>query len=410
MKRLLLCFLTLLGLSLPLRANHLESYSAELARFHLAPTRQSYEHLEAENDQLAPVLKKKGNYGDLNAAVFLARAAEKYHWSITGKGPISETAREIVKGESKQAKYVRDNNAVTSDKLDIWWASFFATGDNKYLAMLLNRARYPRSGEHAADFMVPAAAAWSFKANCRQDPTVLAFAKEALAKDTYPQKTVFLKECIAAAPHSSQASESAPPSEALPTRMTKMITERLGQPAGSFAAQPIVTYRAGNKYCRTEEAMDSTQGIHGLSIINEPNLWMINLADNTGRHIVDPGPTFNVQLPIFWHPKREGEPDVPKVFEGLEFGKELQFFHAHHTGHAGVREIEGKSYHTLSFTQGATEATLSFDPKTDKPFEVAVTNNGKPELAIRYLAYQTDLPFQKSLFAPPQNVELTEAQ
>ena len=65
-------------------------------------------------------------------------------------------------------------------KLDVRWANFFATGDEKYLPKILRRAKHPQPGERAADFMMPAMAAWSFESNCQQHRAVLAFARSCL--------------------------------------------------------------------------------------------------------------------------------------------------------------------------------------------------------------------------------------
>ena len=45
----------------------------------------------------------------------------------------------------------------------------------------------------------------------------------------------------------------------------------------SFATKPKTMYRAGNGHCRTEESPDIEQGLHGLMIVNEPDVWMLNL-------------------------------------------------------------------------------------------------------------------------------------
>ena len=130
-------------------------------------------------------------------AVVRATAADKYHWEITGKGRISDLAREVAKGQSPMAKYVHDDARVDVGKLDIWWAEFFATGETRYPGKILRYAKYPQPGEHAADFMMPAMAAWSFKSNCRQHKALLAFARRSLEANTYPTKVAFLKECVA---------------------------------------------------------------------------------------------------------------------------------------------------------------------------------------------------------------------
>jgi len=61
----------------------------------------------------------------------------------------------------------------------------------------------------------------------------------------------------------------------------EVVLEGPDIPAGSFATKPKVMYRAGSRYCRTEEAPDTERGIHGLAIVNEPDYWMVNLMKNT---------------------------------------------------------------------------------------------------------------------------------
>ena len=186
------CLLAIVLFALPVRG---EDFGHEMWTFYLQPSLQRYQHLQSEADRLANSLHTKGHV-DLLAAVVIETASEKHHWAITGKGEISDLAREIAKGESKTAKYVKDDSMVDVGKLDVWWAGFFATGDTKYLGKILRYAKYPQPGEHAADFMMPAMAAWSFKSNCRQHKAVMAFAKRCLESNTFPTKIEFLKECV----------------------------------------------------------------------------------------------------------------------------------------------------------------------------------------------------------------------
>ena len=136
---------------------------------------------------------------------------------------------------------------------------------------------------------------------------------------------------------------------------------------------------------------------------------MINLADKTGRHIIDPGPTFNIHSPIFWEPKVKGQSDSEKALKDLEFGQELQFFRAHQARDAGTREVEERSCRVLEIKNGALEVTL-LDAKSGKPFQVTEARNGQTVSSIRYLSYETDLPFQKSLFEPPKGITMQEAR
>ncbi len=93
-----------------------------------------------------------------------------------------------------------------------------------------------------------------------------------------------------------------PQTAIVPTEMTNMIVQMSGTdiPTDSFAAKPKVIWRASNQYCRIDEEPD-TANIHGRMIINEPDAWLINLADSTARHIVDKGPT--LQIPAISRPR-----------------------------------------------------------------------------------------------------------
>ena len=86
-------------------------------------------------------------------------------------------------------------------------------------------------------------------------------------------------------------------------------------------------------------------------IVNEPDVWMANLADNTARHMVDPGPTFNCRLPMFAF---DAEALRTKLGE-LEFGHELEFFRDN-----GAKQVDGPklSLETKSFELKLDDSTL----------------------------------------------------
>ncbi|HZT13675.1 MAG TPA: hypothetical protein VFA29_12760, partial [Candidatus Baltobacteraceae bacterium] len=71
-----------------------------------------------------------------------------------------------------------------------------------------------------------------------------------------------------------------------------------GVVAGTYGAQPKTFYRVGEDKLRVEEGLDRQNGIHELIVVAEPNVWMINLFTNSGRHMVDPGPTFKTVAPV----------------------------------------------------------------------------------------------------------------
>jgi hypothetical protein len=45
--------------------------------------------------------------------------------------------------------------------------------------------------------------------------------------------------------------------------------------------------------------MDPIQIVHLVTIMNEPDVWTVDLAGARGKHRLDLGPTFSCRLPIF---------------------------------------------------------------------------------------------------------------
>ena len=195
-------------------------------------------------------------------------------------------------------------------------------------------------------------------------------------------------------------------------RMTKIVFRSMSPDTApdSFGAQPKTLYRVSDKYWRIEEAPDPAGSIHTLRITREPDAWIINLLDNTARHIIDPGPTFFARLPIILKLKTNGQPDPDKEFQGLEFGNEMGFFHLHKARDIGLRKVEEKDCKALAIKSGAREVTLLLDPDTGKPVQMDFTKDGKPDFSFRYLSYETDLPFDPSLFEPPPGLKITESK
>ena len=180
----------------------LEKFGQQESYFYLNPTKQNYDQLQIGVDRFAPAMEKLRNKSDVSTAVFLARISQKYNWDITGRSNIANMARQIKTHQGDLAKYVDDDGLVDPAKLDAWWASFFATGETKYLAKILTYAEpLQKHGRLTNDLVVAYAAAWSFKSNCSQHKAVAAFAKRSLDTNAFPSKKDFLKERIAAPKH-----------------------------------------------------------------------------------------------------------------------------------------------------------------------------------------------------------------
>jgi hypothetical protein len=195
-----------------------------------------------------------------------------------------------------------------------------------------------------------------------------------------------------------------------PKTMTKIevILQSPDAPAGSFAAKPKVFYRAGNRYCRIEEAPDPEQGIHSLMIVNEPDYWMVNLLTKTGRHSVDPGPTFNCHLPIFAYGTPQSLDEETKEIRQLEFGQEFEFFKNKGATAEKGPVLQTKNTMVYRAKVGTASIALFTYGTPERPLAVALQREGKNDL-FWYSGYgQVD--FDPKLFAKPENVKIEDSK
>jgi hypothetical protein len=194
--------------------------------------------------------------------------------------------------------------------------------------------------------------------------------------------------------------------DSTPSTMTHVIAQMSGAdiPADSFQAKPKVYWRAANRYCRVDEEPDPKEGIHGRIVINEPDTWLINLEDNTAKHLVDHGPTFNCKLPVF---AIDLETTKSKVGE-LEFGRELEFFHTN-----GAKQIEGPklefpaNYYELMIGDSVLKLVERAD--IHAPILIGLIRGDKA-FWVRYQMWDDQVPFKADLFAKPTGVKVEESK
>lgn len=167
---------------------------------------------------------------------------------------------------------------------------------------------------------------------------------------------------------------------------------------GSFGAQPLSVYRVGNGKMRSEEAPDPANHIHGLIVTAEPDIWMVNLDNGTGKHIVDPGPTFNAVAPLF------GTTSYRSKFSDLQLGCEAQFVAAHLDAARRVELVAGVAFDAYRIAIGDDAVEFLDRAGTTTPAYARFFRNGKLLVALRYDLYQTDLPADPQLFVAPTGI------
>jgi hypothetical protein len=198
--------------------------------------------------------------------------------------------------------------------------------------------------------------------------------------------------------------------EQLPDTMTK-LTVRLQSPEvpeDSFAAKPKIMYRAGNRYCRTEELPDHEHGIHGLMIINEPDVWMVNLFTKTAQHFVDPGPTFNCRMPMFIGERLKPDDDMKNPLLDLEFGRELAYFKDKGATPKEGPVLQGKPTTVYMAQAGDSKLFLFTTGTPERPWAVARQHGDTREI-YWYGTYE-QIPFDSKLFVKPEAVKIEDSK
>jgi len=171
----------------------------------------------------------------------------------------------------------------------------------------------------------------------------------------------------------------------------------------SFNSKPKVMYRAGHLYSRLEEAPDPEAHLHQLFIVSAPNVWMINLADNSGKHMVDPDPEPLFSAYIF---EGDGMPsDFPPIFKEIQYGCESSFF-VENKASLELYKSDGKNYNKHIITRDKWRLTMLTAASELRPLALILSNNGAVVFAIKYLSYQEFPQIDMKLFEPPKEILL----
>lgn len=180
--------------------------SKKVSFFHENPTDENFQEIaktiDRWKDELEGLDKRRGFQSILST--FVARVHEKYDYEIEGDNSINQLAKEILNPETKNedAKFIQNDELITRQKLDLWWSSFYATGEDKYLQLLLARTgskemiQEAQQANNTTLANIMGAASWSFASNLNQQEAVQNFAKAMLENEDMEAKHEFLKDCL----------------------------------------------------------------------------------------------------------------------------------------------------------------------------------------------------------------------
>lgn len=171
---------------------------------------------------------------------------------------------------------------------------------------------------------------------------------------------------------------------------------------GTFQASTRKIWRVGRRYLRFQEAPHPEAKVHGLIISDAPNSYMINLYTRTGRHIVDPGPSIDVILPVF--------PEIRhKRLRELEMGHEFEFFDAEKPSVRRGVTVDGVKSDRYVVRLDGYEVTLHARAGTRTPTSISLKHKNY-QAAVKYLKHKVGGTVDYSLFKVPEGIKLVRVK
>ena len=167
--------------------------------------------------------------------------------------------------------------------------------------------------------------------------------------------------------------------------------------ADSFDAQTKKVWRIDRKYLRFEDAPNPRTKVHGLIIVAEPDIWIVDRNTNQAEHTVDPGPNFKIHFPLF-------ASDTSEKLRQLEFGSEPEYFRENDAQELPAQSVDGFKCKLLRLAFDGREVTL-FLKTNDTPLQIVV-KSPEYEYTMRFLRYEPDRKPDKLLFQLPPGVQL----
>ena len=171
-------------------------------------------------------------------------------------------------------------------------------------------------------------------------------------------------------------------------------------PASSPEAQSRKVWLLGKEFLRFEDVPNPETKVHGLIIVDEPDIWIIDRNKGQGRHAIDPGPQYVIHFPIF--PREQSE-----KLKQLEFGSELKFFQDNGAKVLASQNVDGIKCKLYRMELDDRELTLFLKPD-DLPLQIEV-QSASGKYAVRFLRYDPNQKPDMSLFKVPPGIKIIES-
>ena len=160
---------------------------------------------------------------------------------------------------------------------------------------------------------------------------------------------------------------------------------------------------------RQEEGPEHLRGVGITFITRGPEAWAVRLGTGKAVHYVSPDKDLVNVIPVFNDSKSE-------ALQTLEIGFEQEFFNkggATRLVDMIVDSVDCEVYqmsfdYTDSTGAGTSVATLYVRKTSKTPWQCSIAGDAL-DYTVHYDIYQPSLPFDSTLFYPPDGFEIVEA-
>lgn len=195
-----------------------------------------------------------------------------------------------------------------------------------------------------------------------------------------------------------------PPPLPPPTELTHIEYRYSGYraPENSHITLPRKLWRGGNHYLRIDKLTDPDRQQHQSIISTAPHSWYLNHSNNSARHVIDPGPTFNIIVPAF--------PAVnSSKLRNLQLGQEVAFFNSLEDVNRTEGELNNLAVMIDTAELDDFVIKLHRSKQTELPVQLSISE-GENTMVISYDRYQRGLPYDPALFKLPENIRIQAAE
>lgn len=206
----IILFIPLLGAAQEKAPEIINQIDKDISFFYQNPQKATFIRLQKQFPIIEKYMANKPSRSTaLPMIIWLDLVAKKHQWALDPTFK-PKTIKQLNTPGSKLHQLAYGKGQLSPLKLDIWWSSFFATGDVAYVEKIYQQAKQletinaqmeegfkTQKKQDIFPFLVASAADWSFISNCQQHAVIRDFARNQLKNTVLENEKTLLEKCLA---------------------------------------------------------------------------------------------------------------------------------------------------------------------------------------------------------------------